>query len=336
MRFEFVGVRVDHDLAIAPAERLRHAGAGHAGNLVSHLELGQIAERGFVQSLAFECDQAHGKAGGIELQHDRRQCTRGKAAQLGHGEIRDGGHRRVRIGAGLEVDFDDADTGKGARLDVLDAGAEREEAFEPAGDIGLDLFRRHAGIERGHDHHRDVHRGEHVDGHADETRHAHDRDEQADNDDEIWIAYGKAGHDIKLAHQTNLLSVNAAIEAAHAYIGRGFAVVAAEVRRLSMQSGQTGKRIGEQVDDFCTHMHLALNRAVEQVAQDGAVIQASEQTINEVVGQVDSAVSDLHVRATELSARGEAVRSQVEQLMVAFQFQDRVHQIMDQVSSSIS
>ena len=39
---------------------------------------------------------------------------------------------------------------------------------------------------------------------------------------------------------------------------------------------------------------------------------------------------------SELSARGEAVRAQVEQLMIAFQFQDRVHQIMDQVTASIA
>jgi methyl-accepting chemotaxis protein len=54
-----------------------------------------------------------------------------------------------------------------------------------------------------------------------------------------------------------------------------------------------------------------------------------------VVEQVDSAVSQLNARAAELSAQGELVKAQVEQLMVAFQFQDRVHQIMDQLGDSI-
>ena len=140
----------------------------------------------------------------------------------------------------------------------------------------------------------------------------------------------------KIARQTNLLSLNAAIEAARAGTsGRGFAVVAAEVRRLSTESGDTGKRIHDQVNDFGGRMRVALAEAAEHATQDAGVISASEQTIVQVVEQVDNAVSQLHQRAADLSARGEAVRAQVEQLMVAFQFQDRVHQIMDQVNASI-
>jgi methyl-accepting chemotaxis protein len=141
----------------------------------------------------------------------------------------------------------------------------------------------------------------------------------------------------KIARQTNLLSLNAAIEAARAGEGgRGFAVVAAEVRRLSGQSGDMGKRIGDQATDFGGRMQAALTQASAGAEHDAAVITASEKTIVDVVGSMGSTVSQLQERALELSARGEAVRAQVEQLMVAFQFQDRVHQIMDQVTQSIT
>jgi methyl-accepting chemotaxis protein len=140
-----------------------------------------------------------------------------------------------------------------------------------------------------------------------------------------------------IARQTNLLSLNAAIEAARAGVaGRGFAVVAAEVRRLSAESGETGRRIGVQVHAFNDRMQQALQQATETATQDTAAILASEQTVSAVVEQVNATVAQLHERSAEQSAQGEIVKAQVEQLLMAFQFQDRVHQILDQLRDSMA
>lgn len=141
----------------------------------------------------------------------------------------------------------------------------------------------------------------------------------------------------KLARQTNLLSINAAIEAARAgESGRGFSVVAGEVRRLSSESGSTGKNISDQVTRFNRHIHKVLDDADSHARRDADVVRSSEEIVNDVITQVDGAVSGLNARAAELRERGLTVRAQVEQMMISFQFQDRVQQILDQVRRSMS
>ncbi|MFM2120677.1 MAG: hypothetical protein RL722_2145 [Pseudomonadota bacterium] len=140
-----------------------------------------------------------------------------------------------------------------------------------------------------------------------------------------------------LARQTNLLSLNATIEAARAgQAGRGFAVVAAEVRRLSAASGDTGKRIGDQVREFSEQVHETLNRATTQVREDQAILGQSEKTISTVITRVNTTVDELNQRAAELVQRSDMVRDGIEGLMVSFQFADRVLQILDQISQSMT
>ncbi len=196
---ELVGLQLDRidvdlDLAVLAAEGLRDRSAGHVGDLVAHLELADVVELRLVEAFAFQGDQADRQTGRVELQDDRRQRSRRQAAQLRHGKIRDRGHRGIGVGARLEVDADQAHARQRARFDVVDAAAQREEALEGIGDVGFDLFRRHAVVERGDHNDRNVDVGKKIDRHARDGRHADHRDDQANHDDEEGIANRETGH----------------------------------------------------------------------------------------------------------------------------------------------
>lgn len=135
-----------------------------------------------------------------------------------------------------------------------------------------------------------------------------------------------------IAWQTNLLAVNAAIEAARAgESGRGFAIVAQEVRQLSQRSAETGKKITTGVARVASIMEKTMAIAEESHEQDKRAVHISGQIVEDVLKHVRK----LGASADAMEVHGARIRQEVEQLMLAMQFQDRVGQILQCVDDDM-
>ncbi|MFO1369621.1 MAG: methyl-accepting chemotaxis protein [Marinagarivorans sp.] len=139
-----------------------------------------------------------------------------------------------------------------------------------------------------------------------------------------------------IASQTNLLALNAAIEAARAGdAGRGFAVVADEVRTLSSRSGETGERIGRRIEQANDALQKTLVQSNAFAQEDNQRLQHSEQSIKEVLSRFKQSGAVILESAQRLENENAQVQTDIAEVLVNLQFQDRVGQILSHVMNDM-
>jgi hypothetical protein len=111
--------------------------------------------------------------------------------------------------------------------------------------------------------------------------------EKAQNTDEI-VTFIQS-----ISSQTNLLGLNASIEAARAGdAGKGFSVVAQEIRKLSNSSNESIKKI----DDVIKHISLAIGSINNNLSKSNDVSQNQSAALEEIA----ASISELNVTAKKL------------------------------------
>jgi methyl-accepting chemotaxis protein WspA len=111
----------------------------------------------------------------------------------------------------------------------------------------------------------------------------------------------------KVADQTNLLSINAAIEAEKAgEYGRGFLVVAREIRRLADQTAVATL----DIETMVRHMHDAVSAGVMQMDKFSEEVRSGVGRVAEINGQTGQIIEEVHGLSDRFRLVNEGMRNQ--------------------------
>jgi methyl-accepting chemotaxis protein len=136
-----------------------------------------------------------------------------------------------------------------------------------------------------------------------------------------------------LADQTNVLAINASIEAARVGLhGRGFAVIATQVQVLAKNSKDISEKMARTVREVVASVETSFGRQGAKIEESEGLIRRSEEGLKRWAGHVGPQLTEAGGMVSEARRLAVLVTQELNDLTVSLQFQDRTKQILDHMS----